>query len=99
MHACTTCAEDEISKELFPRKSSSGLFWENKMYKLKRSIYYYVSLFTCDGYSTQIVCSFAQEQFNCTQKDWISKSAIFFIVSFLEDGRLTTKTALQKLRI
>ena len=32
------------------------------MYKLKRSIYYCVSLFNCDGYSTQIVCSFAQEQ-------------------------------------
>jgi len=31
-------AENEISKKLFPGVSSRGLYWENKMYKLKRSI-------------------------------------------------------------
>ena len=31
-------AENEISKKLFPRVASRGLYWENEMYKLKRSI-------------------------------------------------------------
>ena len=31
-------AENESSKKLFPGVSSRGLYWENKMYKLKRSI-------------------------------------------------------------
>ena len=29
-------AQDEISKELFPRVSVRGLHWEYKVYKLKR---------------------------------------------------------------
>ena len=32
-------AQDEIWKKLFPRVKSHGLKWENKTYKLKRSIY------------------------------------------------------------
>ena len=31
-------AENESAKKLFPGVSSRGLYWENKMYKLKRSI-------------------------------------------------------------
>ena len=31
-------AENEISKNLFPWVASRGLYWENEMYKLKRSI-------------------------------------------------------------
>ena len=30
--------QDEILKEQFPRVSSYDLYWENKTYKLKRSI-------------------------------------------------------------
>lgn len=31
-------ADDEISKGLFLRESSRGLYWESKMNKLKKSI-------------------------------------------------------------
>ena len=33
-------AQDDIRKKLFPRVALGGLKWENKMYKLKRSIGY-----------------------------------------------------------
>jgi len=31
-------AEDEMKKELFPKEAPRGLYWEVKMYKLKRFV-------------------------------------------------------------
>lgn len=31
-------AEDEIKEELFPKEAPRGLYWEVKMYKLKRFV-------------------------------------------------------------
>ena len=69
------------------------------MFKLKRSIMLHYSLVTATALKSYAVLPKNSYKINCTQKDWSSKSAIFFTVSFHEDGRLTTKTAFQKLRI
>ena len=36
-YICMT-AENELLNQKFPRASSHGVYWENKMYKLKRYI-------------------------------------------------------------
>ena len=38
MYTCAR-AQDDITKKLFPRVASRGLKWENKTYKVKRSIF------------------------------------------------------------